>query len=176
MATELSEIVTSGSLRATLTDTIQTAELVASGGSDKTLSITNGTSANQADRFIQDKARALTSGNNEDLDVFDLAVFDQTTDVIGNTTTFAEIVGLLLINSSSSAGSLVAGNKNTAAAWSTLFNGDTDSIILPPDSFFCIATRATLAWTVTDSSSHILRIAASGGNITYDIFLLGRSA
>lgn len=176
MVTELSEIVTSGSLRATLTDTIQTAERAARGGSDVTLSLTSGTSVNQADRFIQDRARVISSGTNEDLDVFDLAVFDQTTDVIGNVTTFAEIIAVLIINSSSSAGNLIVGNNGTAAAWSTLFEGDTDSILLPPDSFFCVATRANLAWTVNDTSSHLLRVAASGGNVTYDIFLLGRSS
>ena len=176
MATILTDIQLSAAVRATLTDTIETVARVANAGAGVSLSLTNGTSANQADQFIQDLTRSITSGNNEDLDLFDLAGFAQATDLLKNTITFADVVGLLVINSSTSAGNLRVGNNGTSAAWDAFFQGDSHEITLPPDSFMSIGTRSNPGWAVTDSSSHLLRMAANGGNVTYGIHLLGRSA
>ena len=176
MVTTLTDIQLSAALRATLTDTIETVNRVANAGAGVSLSLANGTSANQADQFIQDLTRTITSGNNEDLDLFDLAGFAQATDPLKNTITFADVTGILIINASSSAGNLRVGNNGTTAAWDAFLQGDAHEFTLPPDSFFCIGTRNDPGWAVADTTSHLLRMAANGGNVTYGIHLLGRSA
>jgi len=176
MATALSNINCRASLSATLSETIETVARSAAAGAGVNLAFTDGTTVNKADQFFQDVARTITSGNNEDLDLFDLATFDVQTDLLKNTITFADIVGLLIVNAATSVGNLVVGNNNTTAAWVGLLDGDNQSLTLPPDSFIMAATRTDPGFAVADTTSHLLRCAASGGNVTYAAYLLGRSA
>jgi len=41
---------------------------------------------------------------------------------------------------------------------------------------FLLAAPDDPAYAVADTSNHLLRVNASGGNITYDIAILGRNA
>ncbi len=179
------------SLGATLKGTNQVTSDVQSDGSvtasaqlgiTKTLQLVTGTGAGQADRVWQSRLRALTSGANEDIDLYDLGSLDISgagagRDAVGQLQTLAEIVGLMVINESTSAGSLLVGGNGGTATWNSLMNAsDSAKLILPPDSFICIGARNDPAWAVADSTNHLLRFEASGGNVTYSLFVIGRSA
>ena len=144
--------------------------------------LADGTAANQTDLFPQDIARTLTSGNNEDIDVFDWAQSNPGPgagrDLIGNTLTLVEIVGVLIFNQTSSAGSITIGNNNTVAAWNSPFNASDTGAVGPigPGGWFMIFDPSDPAFAVADTSNHLLRITATGGNVTYDIYMAGRSA
>jgi len=177
MATALSNITCGCQLGATLSDTYEGVTKSSVKEMSFGLALTSGTTANKADRWIFDIDRVVTSGNNEDLDLYDLAGFDNTVDLLGNTTTFAEIVAIIVENESGSAGTLVLGGNGTAAAWNSPFNADDDgALTIAAGGFVLIANPKDAAYAVTDTSNHLLRVAASGGNITYNIGVLGRSA
>lgn len=178
MATALSDIICSAQLSAKLSHTIQ-GELVAVTANEglTQLSLTSGTTADKADQFYMEINRALTSASNDDLDLFDFAVFDNATDLLGNAVSMAEVVGLYVKNQPSSIGNLVLGGETSAAAWNSLFSGsDTSTLTLHPGGFILVAAPDDPAYAVADASNHLLRINASGGNITYDIGVMGRSA
>ena len=176
MATSLTNIQLSAAIRATLSDTIESVTRSAQGSGSASLSFTNGTAINQADVFYQDLGRTISSGNNEDLNLFSMAGFDTTKDALNNVAFFENVCGMLVVNTSSSAGDLIIGNNATTAAWVGLLQADTDEILLPADGFLCCGTRDATGWAVANTTSHLLRMTASGGNVTYDITLLGRSS
>lgn len=143
--------------------------------------IASGTLANQADRIWHSISRALTSGSSETIDVYDLGSLDigagAGRDGLGQLWTVAEIVGILIRSATTSAGNLIIGGEGSGAAWNSLWNGsDTAQLLLPPGGLFLMASPADPAWAVTDVTNHLLKLAASGGAVTYDITLLGRSA
>jgi hypothetical protein len=82
-----------------------------------------------------------------------------------------------VFNRSTSAGNLLVGNNNTTAAWNSILNAsDTAAITLPPSGILLLASTNDPAWAVADATNHLLRFTASGGAVTYDVYLLGRSA
>ncbi len=140
---------------------------------------TSGTGDDQFDRLWFDKGRAVTSASSEDIDVYDLAAFDAGfgagADALGQTVTFAEITGIVIKNYGP--GVLICGNKNTAAAFQQPFNSsDTGAVSIPDEGIFVLTAPKDGNFTVTDTSDHLLTVTASGGNITYDVYLFGRSA
>lgn len=185
MPRTLSTISAQAILRATVLNTADGTVLTASAAHGAAQAVTftaSGTGAGQADRFWQSTGRTLTSGGSEDLDVYDLGSLDISgagagRDALGQLWTVAEIAGVLVYNRPTSAGSLLVGGKGTAAAWSTWLNNNDDAeVTLPPSGILLFASTNDPAWAVTDSSSHLLTMLASGGAVTYDIYLLGRSA
>lgn len=175
MATTLENLICKATVSSGLSDSLQGATRAATSGATFELSLTAGTTANKADRIIQEVSRTLASGS-EDLDMYDLAGFTQTTDVLKNTVTFAEIVALLITNSSASIGNLVVGNKNATTAWIGFLTGDTDSFFIKPGGAFFICAPTDPAMAVADTTSHLLTMTASGGSVTYSVYVLGRSA
>ena len=186
MATTLSKIHCSCNIGATLTDTLEGVARSEPGGLAASLTLTAGTTANKVDRWIQDKDRLLNTGNSwtENLDLFDLAGFDQTTDLLGNTVTCADIVGLYVFNHANSDGDLHVGGLSATTAWNSLFiengAGTTDDVgfILKPGGFSLFGAPTDPAYAVADTTNHLLKmLAASGANVTtYDIGVLPRSA
>jgi hypothetical protein len=178
MATTLSNIVCSCQLSATETKTEQGKNVsVQADQFTFALSLTAGTASDKANVLYTETDRALTSGQNDDLDVYDLAVFDQTTDLLGNTITFTEIVAICVRNQSGSAGNLLLGGISATTAWNSMFNGDDDAVLnIHPGGLFLLSAPDDPAYAVADTSNHLLRVNASGGNITYDIAILGRNA
>jgi hypothetical protein len=179
----LSSITALASLTATvenLLDANSTGTAAISVGEQVTHTFTTGTTAGKADRFWSSRARALTAGNSEDIDVYDLGSLDigagAGKDPVGLAFANVDITGILIENTSSSAGDLVIGNNATTAAWVGFFGGDTQAITLKPTSIFFLSTENDPGFAVADTSSHLLRIAASGGDVTYDIHLMCRSA
>ncbi len=185
MPRSLSTISAQAILRATLINTSDGGVLTSSAAHGAAQAVTftaSGTGAGQADRFWQSTGRTLTSGGSEDLDMYDLGSLDISgagagRDANGQIWTVAEIAGILVYNRPTSAGKLLIGGKNTAAAWSELFNANDDAeLTLPPSGIFLLASTNDPAWAVADTSNHLLTMLASGGAVTYDVYLLGRSA
>jgi|SRR6056300_1053649 hypothetical protein len=167
------------SVRNTVNTDVQTVSLQQ--GRASTYTFTSGTTDSEFNRLWESKARAITSGNNEDIDVYDLGTLDigagAGLDALGQSWAIAEICGIHITNRSTSVGSLVVGGNGTTAAWNSIFNGDDDAVtILPPNCEMALFTASDPAWAVADTSNHLLRIAASGGDVTYDITILARSA
>lgn len=145
-----------------------------------------GTGANQADRVWCDTARLLSSGASENVDLYDLAAFDigagAGKDALGQAMTNAELVALLIANKSTSAGNLLIGGEGSAAAFQSIFHvsgtaSDTAGFgpLKPGGCFFAVCPPDP-AWAITDAANHLLKIAASGGDVSYDIGFLARSA
>lgn len=149
-------------------------------------SFSSGTGANQADRVWTDTARLLSSGTSENLDLYDLAAFDigggAGKDALGQAMTNAELVALLIANKTTSVGNLLIGGEGSGASFQSIFHvsgtaSDTAGFgPLKPGGCFFICCPPDPAWTITDAANHLLKIAASGGDVSYDVAFLARSA
>ena len=146
-----------------------------------TIAITDGTTTNKADVFWSATGRALSGASSEDVDMYDLASFDIGTgageNALGNAVTMADIVLVFVQNASTSTGNLTIGNKNAATAWQTPFNSSDTGAVGPlkPGGFFMLGSGADPAFPVTDTSDHLLTMTSSA-TLTYDIYIIGRSA
>jgi hypothetical protein len=141
----------------------------------KTISLTDGTAANNADLIFVDQ-RTVATATNDDIDLA-----GSLTDAFGVTITFAEIVAVLVINGP------ISGSANTTdltiGAGSNPFVGflggtaPTIGPIKPGGVFMIFAGDAAGVGTVTAGTGDILRIAnSSGASATYQICIIGRSA
>ena len=181
MAT-LSNIIAEVALKATSTLTVDGATAaVVTQGEEISYSFTSGTTSSKADGIWADTGRTVTSGNAEDIDVYDLASFNigagAGLDAHGQARTHAEVCGIVVENRSTSAGTLLVGGKGTTAAWNSIFNGNDDAeLTLPPGTVFALISTNDPAFAVADTSNHLLTMTASGGDVTYDAVLLTRSA
>lgn len=141
--------------------------------------LTTGTSASQLDRIWSDKARAITSGTSEDIDLFDFGSIDTGAgpgnDALGLSLALLDIVAILIVNASASSGTLIVGAKGDATEWESLFT-DASTVKLHPNSFLLAGSPADSAWVVADGSNHVLKFAASGGDLNYGLHIFGRSA
>jgi hypothetical protein len=179
MATTLSQMTVAAHLTARLTKTEQGSTVQTDANALKfSLALTAGTTADKADLFYQETDKALTSASTHDLDIYDMAIFDATTDLLGNAVVNVEVVAIIVRNQAASVGTLLLGNNGTTAAWNSMFGGsdDTGFLSIPPGGFFMLAAPVNPAYAVADTTNHLLRVTASGGNITYDIGILSRSA
>lgn len=182
MARTLQTIQMQAILKATVRNTLTNGDPInAPQGEARALAFVDGTGEGQSDRFWYAENRTLLDTVSEDLDVYDLAAFDigggAGKDALGQTWALVEATALMVYNNDSSTGNLIIGNKASAAAWNDPFNGDDEGMIkLPPDGVFLIACRNNPAWAVADSSNHLLKFLASGGNCSFNVMLMGRSA
>lgn len=142
---------------------------------DLTQTLADGTLANQAD-LIYAAQRSVTTGANDDIDLAGVL-----TDAFGVTITFAELVGILLLNKP------ITGAANTTDLTIGLgsnpflgfLGGTTPTIgpIKPGGAFMLFAGDAAGIGTVTAATADILRIANSAGATNnYQIGIIGRSA
>ncbi len=143
--------------------------------------ITNGsTGANKANRFWQSSGRPITSGSSETLDLYDFGGIDigagAGNDIFGLPLTLSAIVAILIRNHSTSTGSLTIGGDGTTHAWNSPLSASDTATIGPitPDGVLTLLDVSATGFPVADVTNHLLKIAASGGNVTYDIFILGR--
>ena len=145
------------------------------------LAITDGTTTNKADILWASQARTLSGATTEDIDCFDFGSINlgpgAGSNVHGNTVTFADIILIFVENNSTSTGNLTIGNKNATTAWQTPFNSSDTGAVgpIPPGGFFMLGAGADPTFVVTDTSDHLLTMTSSA-TLTYDIFLIGRSA
>lgn len=141
---------------------------------------TDGTTANKADRLWGSKGRALTGTTPEDIDVYDFGSIDigagAGLDPHGQAITLAEITALMVINNTSSTGTLAIGGKGTGAAWNSWIQADDDAAVtLKPGGVFLITSPTDPGFAVADTSNHLLTMTPTD-DLTYDIYIVGRSA
>jgi len=171
--------------RATIVNTLDASSTAAPSvtlGEALTQTYVTGTVADAIDRVWSDKGRAITSGNDDDLDFYDLDTVDAGAgagnDALGQALVFAEITTIMVHNKSTSAGDLhMGGGSLGATAFSVPFNTvDASLIVIKPGGTFFLDAPVNPAYAVTNTDNHVMRFTASGGNVTYDIHIAGRSA
>ena len=86
------------------------------------------------------------------------------------TVSFETIKALLIKNADTSTGNLVVGAAATNE-WSATFGAVGDTLIIPPDGLLLTSNRDA-GWTV-DATHKILKLAASGGDLSYSIAVVG---
>jgi len=69
---------------------------------------------------------------------------------------------------------LVLGNDGSGAEWLSPRGAAGVIIELEPQEYWIPDIDGLLPWTVTASTNCNLKLAASGGNVIYDLILLGR--
>lgn len=176
-ATGSVKITVTGELKNTLTDTQVVTTTV---GTNPSINLTSGTGALMFNRGWQSKNRALVSAATLSVDMYDLGALDLGTgageDALGLALACSAVVCLCVENLSTSAGTLLVGGEGSAAAWNSIFNGvDTAKLSLPPNSGVCIWAVGATAFPVADTSNHLLKFEASGGDCSYNITVLCRA-
>ncbi|MGE3406807.1 MAG: hypothetical protein AB7I37_08340 [Pirellulales bacterium] len=140
---------------------------------DYSQSLANGVAADQADQIWHDQ-RTVAAGADDDLDLTALA-----SSFFGGSISIslAQLKGLLLVNTSSTAGDKLRLDSSVANACTGPFGGSASSQIeVGADSPLLLASKKD-GWPVTGGSGDILRIHNPGGNaITYKIVLVGTSS
>jgi hypothetical protein len=101
---------------------------------------------------------------------FDLTSLTRT--ILGDThtVTFLTVKALLIVNQSTSGGELLVGGA-TSDEWSEPFGADGDQVTVPLDSPFLLANRQA-GWNVDDANKN-LKLAATGGDVSYSIAVVG---
>jgi hypothetical protein len=132
-----------------------------------TKGLSDGSGDNQADVVwcVEHQVLALGAAS-----TYDLSALARTVLGVSHSIGFASIKALLVVNESVAGGELLFG----AAAidpWSEPFGNVGDRIAVPADSAFLVSSRQS-GWPV-DSAARNLRLAASGGDVTYSIALVG---
>jgi hypothetical protein len=138
---------------------------------NKTLSLSNGTGANQADiAYLAE--RTVASNTNDDIDLAGVL-----TDAFGATITAAELVALVVVNEH------LDGTANTT---NLTLGGGTNYVpgfsaaqcpISPGGFVEMVSPGAAGLATITASTADILRVAnSSGAQAKYQILILARSA
>lgn len=91
----------------------------------------------------------------------------------GLTVVFAKLRCLVIKNTTADGGGslLVGGVSNTIG----LLNGNTDKLVIPPSGSLAV-DFGTAGLTVTNSSTDIVKVAASTGTVTYSVVVAGTSA
>lgn len=127
----------------------------------------DGTGTNQAEAaWLAEGQTLLDAGAT----THDLTYLTRT--LLGDThvTTLLTVRAVLLLNHSTSAGTLIVGGA-ASNAWSAPFADSSDKLEVPPDGVALLTTRAA-GWTV-DASHCNLKLAASGGDVDYSIAVIG---
>lgn len=137
------------------------------------LQFTSGVAADQADILYVDE-RAFASSTADPIDLAGVLA-----NAFGQTITAAEIVGLVIINTSK------AGVRNTVTLsvgagsnpWFTMFGATGDVIKVPPGGVFTLfAPDASGLGTVTAGTGDILTVTPGAAAGAYQIAILARSA
>lgn len=155
------------SVSGTYTGSVDIGSVAQNIGYASTISLTNGTGADQANMIFTD-TRTLAASTTEDLDLA-----GGLTDVFGTTITFTKIKGIIIKASSSNTNNVVVGgDANGLVNWVGAAN---DIINVRPGGMFCIMAPDATAYAVTGSTGDILQVAnsSSGSSVTYDIILIG---
>ena len=132
-------------------------------------SMGSGTTAGLADLKWDDR-RTVNDAANDDLD---LAA--SLTDSFGASLTFVKIKGIAVYNRNTTAGHnlVIGGGSNTFSSW---LGATGDTITVGPEGLFVLWNPSLAGYAVTAGTGDILRLTGSGGNIVYDIAIIGTSA
>lgn len=124
-----------------------------------------GTGTDQANMVWGDQ-RSL-SATSENLDLA-----GGLTDVFGTTITFTYIKGLLIKNSTATAGANLLVGGAAANAWYAPFNAATDIVKVGPNGSLLI-WHPGAGWAVTAGTGDILKIDSGAATIIYKIMIIG---
>lgn len=130
------------------------------------LEYTTGTADGSLDRAYSATGTATTTPTDVDL-VGSLASV-----LSGATTSFVDIVGIVIVNTSTAGNLLVGGDANAIP----IFAAANDVLVIPPGACFAWGFSALSGVTGTAETGDILQIAASAGSVTFRVTLVGRSA
>lgn len=175
-ATSEIKLTFQSTVRNTLTD-----GTVASASHNATLltgKINNGVGASQANRAWATVDAALASGGTIDLDLFDLALFDIGAglgkDAVGQALELEEIVTLVIAHTGGTGRLEIQPHLPIHSVdWVpslTVANG----AALKDGGVFMMHQPDEDAFDIIDGVSHVLRLGANGGALTYSVYLLGR--
>lgn len=149
------------------------------GGSLISSQLLSGVSDSQANRAWE-ATRTITSGNTEDLDLYDLANIDigagNGMDALGQAWVCEEVVTLYIKVSSSDDGAyleVMPSQPTGYLTWApvlTVANG----AALKLNSVLLMHQPDADGFDISDGVSHVLRLKANGGDVTYDILVVGR--
>ncbi len=130
-------------------------------------SLASGNSLDQANRIFSDQ-RTLASSASDSLDLY-----GSLTDGFGTTLNFSRIAGILIQNTSTTAGDyLSVGNGTNGIA--SCFGNANDIIKIQPNGLVFLWAPSAAGYAVVDTSADVLKILNSGANsITYNIVLIG---
>ena len=97
------------------------------------------------------------------------------TDAFGNALTFVKVKAIAIMNRNTTAGHnlVVGGNANAFASWLGAAN---DKVTVGPGGFLLLWNPSLAGYAVTAATGDILDLTGSGGNIVYDIAIVGTSA
>jgi hypothetical protein len=137
----------------------------------RSVTLADGTGANQADK-IYAKTRTILASQNEDLDLAGGGLVDD----LGVALTFVKVRGLFVAAAPGNTNAVVVGGA-AATQWVGPFGAATHTIAVPPGMPFAIA-NADAGWAVGAGTSDLLRVANGGAGtpVTYTIIILGTSA
>ena len=121
----------------------------------------------QAEAAWHAENRTLLDGASTTLDLTAL-----TRTILGdlNTVTFLTVKAILIVNESTGGGQLLVGDA-AENEWSEPFGADGDQLAVPPDSPLLLANRQA-GWNVDEGNKN-LKLAGSGGDVTYSIAVVG---
>lgn len=165
-------------LRNTLTDL--TVASIAGGGGLLNATLTDGNGENMVNRMWQRIGVEILTGATADIDLYDFAGIDigggAGKDGLGQAMDLEEIVFLCLIKTAG-AGSLEVMPANPSNYWTcmpqhTVARGNA----LKTNGLILLYQPNHQAFDVFDASSHVIRLGANGGAVTYSLYIWGRSA
>lgn len=131
---------------------------------NKTIDLTNGTGANQANMLFTD---TRTIGASPD----DLDLYGGLTNAFGTTINFAVLKGIVIVAAADNSGNITIGGDGSAALVNWV--GDaTDTIVVKPGGVFALVDPSAAGYAVTDSSADVLQINGTQDDV-YDIILFG---
>ena len=132
------------------------------------LSLADGTTANQVNRVYHKRLSLTTTPTDIDLS-------GSLTDAFGNALVFVEIVAIFVKNNSSTAAEVVQVGGDAAAlvGWVGAAN---DYLNVPAGGCMAAVNPRDPAWAVTATTADILQLVAASGTPTADVMVLGRNA
>ena len=140
--------------------------------------LTNGTGVNQANVVFEKDSASLSSGVSLELSLGSgngFTITETGLNLLGESWVMAEVVALLIINDATSAGDLLVGGASSAQFDAWLNNNATAKIRIRPGGFFCIFAPTDPAYTCAAGDT-LLKLEATGGDVTYQIYGMGRNA
>lgn len=130
--------------------------------------LADGNGLNQAEAIWHKESAAILDGASETLDL--TALIRTVLGDDAHNTTFLLIKSITIVNLNTSGGQLLVGGAGSNE-WSEPFGADGDIVKVPLNSPLQMANYGC-GWEV-DNSNRNLKLAASGGNVTYSIAIIG---
>ena len=138
---------------------------------EKSLSLTDGTGANEGDQLWHDQRTIAASGT----DSLDLA--GSLSNAFGTTVALARGKTILVYAATGNTNNVLVGGagSNTFINW---VSNATDVVVVRPGGLFLVHTPDATAYAVTAGSADILQVAnsSSGSTVTYDVIIIGATS